>query len=191
MDTKKRKFSINQLTVIGLMSAMVFVATNFRIEIPTPLGKTMLHLGNVMCLLSGLMFGGVMGGLSAGFGSAIFDLFNPDFAPEFWITFILKFAMGFIAGSISHMNNYKGENKSVNIIAAITGAAAYVALYITKTIVLQYFILESKWEAVIAVAGTKLIVSSVNAVIAVIASITLMLSIYPALKKAGIFNKLN
>ncbi len=191
MDTKKRKFSINQLTVIGLMSAMVFVATNFRIEIPTPLGKTMLHLGNVMCLLSGLMFGGVMGGLSAGFGSAIFDLFNPDFAPEFWITFILKFAMGFIAGSISHMNNYKGENKSVNIIAAITGAAAYVALYITKTIILQYFILESKWEAVIAVAGTKLIVSSVNAVIAVIASITLMLSIYPALKKAGIFNKLN
>lgn len=191
MDTKKRKFSINQLTVIGLMSAMVFVATNFRIEIPTPLGKTMLHLGNVMCLLSGLMFGGVMGGLSAGFGSAIFDLFNPDFAPEFWITFILKFAMGFIAGSISHMNNYKGENKSVNIIAAITGAAAYVALYITKTIILQYFILESKWEAVIAVAGTKLIVSSANAVIAVIASITLMLSIYPALKKAGIFNKLN
>ncbi len=191
MDTKKRKFSINQLTVIGLMSAMVFVATNFRIEIPTPLGKTMLHLGNVMCLLSGLMFGGVMGGLSAGFGSAIFDLFNPDFAPEFWITFILKFAMGFIAGSISHMNNYKGENKGVNIIAAITGAAAYVALYITKTIILQYFILESKWEAVIAVAGTKLIVSSVNAVIAVIASITLMLSIYPALKKAGIFNKLN
>lgn len=191
MDTKKRKFSINQLTVIGLMSAMVFVATNFRIEIPTPLGKTMLHLGNVMCLLSGLMFGGVMGGLSAGFGSAIFDLFNPDFAPEFWITFILKFAMGFIAGSISHMNNYKGENKSVNIIAAITGAAAYVALYITKTIFLQYFILESKWEAVIAVAGTKLIVSSSNAVIAVIASITLMLSIYPALKKAGIFNKLN
>lgn len=191
MDTKKRKFSINQLTVIGLMSAMVFVATNFRIEIPTPLGKTMLHLGNVMCLLSGLMFGGVMGGLSAGFGSAIFDLFNPDFAPEFWITFILKFAMGFIAGSISHMNNYKGENKSVNIIAAITGAAAYVALYITKTIFLQYFILESKWEAVIAVAGTKLIVSSANAVIAVIASITLMLSIYPALKKAGIFNKLN
>ena len=191
MDTKKRKFSINQLTVIGLMSAMVFVATNFRIEIPTPLGKTMLHLGNVMCLLSGLMFGGVMGGLSAGFGSAIFDLFNPDFAPEFWITFILKFAMGFIAGSISHMNNYKGENKGVNIIAAMTGAAAYVALYITKTIILQYFILESKWEAVIAVAGTKLIVSSVNAVIAVIASITLMLSIYPALKKAGIFNKLN
>lgn len=191
MNTEKKKFSIIQLTVIGLMAAMVFVATNFRIEIPTPLGKTMLHLGNVMCLLSGLMFGGVMGGLSAGFGSAIFDLFNPDFAPEFWITFIMKFAMGFIAGSISHMKNYNGENKSVNIIAAITGAATYVALYITKTIILQYFILESKWEAVIAVAGTKLIVSSVNAVIAVIASITLMLSIYPALKKAGIFDKLN
>lgn len=191
MSNDRKKFSVYQLAVIGLMSAMVFVATNFRIEIPTPLGKTMLHLGNVMCLLSGLLFGGVMGGLSAGFGSAIFDLFDPTFAPEFWITFIMKFAMGFIAGHISHMNNYNGENKSVNIIAAIVGAAAYVVLYISKTIILQYVILGSKWEAVAAVAGTKFVVSSVNGFIAVIASIALLLSIRPALKAAGIFDKLD
>lgn len=187
----KKKFSVYQLAVIGLMSAMVFVATNFRIEIPTPLGKTMLHLGNVMCLLSGLLFGGTMGGLSAGFGSAIFDLFDPTFAPEFWITFIMKFAMGFVAGKISHMNGLNGENKNINMIAAIVAATAYVALYISKTVILQYVVLGSNWEAVIAVASTKFIVSSVNAVIAVIASIALLVSIRPALKAAGIFDKLN
>lgn len=191
MTTKNKKFSVYQLAIIGLMSAMVFVATNFRIEIPTPLGKTMLHLGNVMCLLSGLLFGGTIGGLAAGFGSVIFDLFDPTFAPEFWITFIMKFAMGFIAGKISHMKNFEGDNKKINIIAAITGAATYVVLYISKTIILQYFILESSWAAVAAVAGTKFIVSSVNAIVAVIASLLLLAAVKPALKAAGIFEKIN
>ena len=191
MKDNIKKYSIYKIAVIGLMAAMVFIATNFRIEIPTPLGKTMLHLGNVMCILSGLLFGGTIGGLAAGFGSAIFDLFDPAFAPEFWITFIMKFAMGFIAGKISHMKEYNGENRKVNIIAAIVGAAVYVTLYISKTIILQYFILNSNWEAVIAVAGTKFIVSSVNAVIAVIASLALSLTIRPALKSAGVYNKLN
>lgn len=191
MNTNSKKFSIYHLSVIGLMAAMVFVATNFRIEIPTPLGKTMLHLGNVMCLLSGLLFGGSVGGLSAGFASAIFDLFDPAFAPEFWITFIMKFAMGFIAGKVSHMKNYDGNDKKINILAAVSGSATYVFLYISKTIILQFFILESRWEAVAAVATTKFIVSSVNGIIAVIASLVILLSIKPALKAAGVFKKLN
>lgn len=191
MQTGKNNYTIYKLTVIGLMSAMVFVATNFRIEIPTPLGKTMLHLGNVMCLLSGLLFGSTIGGLSAGFGSAIFDLFDPAFAPEFWITFILKFAMGYISGKISHINGYNGENKKANIVAAILGAAMYVLLYISKTIILQFIVLQSRWEAVAAVAGTKFIVSSTNAIIAVVASILLTFSLRGPLKSAGIYNKLN
>ncbi len=190
MKAEKKKFSVYKLTAIGLMAAMVFVATNFRIEIPTPLGKTMLHLGNVMCLLSGLLFGSTIGGLAAGFGSAIFDLADPAFAPEFWITFIMKFAMGFIAGKISHMNGFNGENKTANIFAALIGASCYVALYISKTIILQYVILNSTWEAVAAVAGTKFIVSSVNAIIAVVVSLLLNISLRPSLKSAGIFNKL-
>jgi len=190
MEVKKSKFSIYQLTVIGLMSAMVFVATNFRIEIPTPLGKTMLHLGNVMCLLSGLFFGGVPGGLAAGFGSAIYDLFDPAYAPEFWITFIMKFAMGYIAGKISHIKEFNGENKKINLIAAIVAAITYVLLYILKTIFFQLVILESTWQAVSAVAITKFLVSSTNAIIAVIASLALSISLRPALKSAGVFKKL-
>lgn len=191
MSTDTKKYSIYKMSVIGLMAAMVFVATNFRIEIPTPLGKTMLHFGNVMCILSGLLFGGAIGGLAAGFGSAIFDLFDPAFAPEFWITFIMKFAMGFLAGKISHAKGFNGENRKLNIIAAVIGAASYVVLYISKTIILQYFILNSNWEAVIAVAGTKLVVSSINALTAVIASVALELALRPALKSAGVFNKLS
>ena len=185
-----KKFSTLKLAIIGLMAAMVFVATNFRIDIPTPLGKTMLHFGNVMCLLSGLLFGPITGGLAAGFGSAMFDLFDPTFAPEAWITFLMKFAMAFIAGVIAHGNGKKGENKAYNIVAAISGAVSYVLLYISKTFIMNYFIIGDKFEAVLAVTITKGTVSFVNAIIAVIASVILVLAIRPALKSAGIFKKL-
>lgn len=188
--TNKRKFSTLHLAIIGLMAALVFVATNFRIDIPTPLGKTMLHLGNVMCVLAGLLFGGITGGLAAGFGSAMFDLFDPTFAPEFWITFILKFVMGFLAGYISHSNGRKGEDKKFSTIAAITAAFGYVILYIGKTFIMNFFILGNQIEAVIAVTITKGTTSLINAIIAVVASLIISFAIRPALKSAGIFRKL-
>ncbi len=186
----KRKFSTLKLAIIGLMAAMVFIATNFRIEIPTPLGKTMLHLGNVMCILSGLLFGSMTGGLASGFGSAMFDLFDPTFAPEAWITFIMKFTMGYLAGYISHMNGQNGEDKKLNTIAAIAGAISYVILYVCKTFIMNYLIIGNKLEAVIAVTITKGTVSLTNSIIAIIASLALSLAIRPALKAAGIFRKL-
>lgn len=188
--TNKRKFSTLHLAIIGLMAALVFVATNFRIDIPTPLGKTMLHLGNVMCILSGLLFGSLTGGLAAGFGSAMFDLFDPTFAPEFWITFIMKFVMGYLTGYISHYNGRNGEDKKFNIIAAIVGAFSYVILYIGKTFIMNFFILGNQMEAVIAVTITKGTTSLVNAIIAVVASLAISFAIRPALKSAGIFRKL-
>lgn len=188
--SNRRKFSTLKLAIIGLMAALVFVATNFRIDIPTPLGKTMLHLGNVMCILSGLLFGSLTGGLAAGFGSAMFDLFDPTFAPEFWITFIMKFAMGYIAGYIAHSKGRNGEDKIFNIIAAVVGAFGYVVLYIGKTFIMNYLILGNKLEAVIAVTITKGTTSLINAIIAVIASLAIVLAIRPALKAAGLFDKL-
>lgn len=186
----KRKFSTLKLAIIGLMAAMVLVATRFRIDIPTPLGKTGLHIGNVMCVLSGLLFGPLVGGLSAGFGSAIYDLFDPTFAPEFWITFILKFVMGYLAGYISHLNGRNGEDKKTNTIAAIVGALSYVVLYIGKNFIMNYFIIGNQLDAVIAVTITKGVTSLANAVIAVVASLALAFSIRPALKSAGVFSKL-
>lgn len=187
---KNNKFSIQRIAIIGLMSAMVFVATNFRIDIPTPLGKTMIHLGNVMCLLSGLLFGGINGGLAAGIGSAMFDLFDPTFAPEAWITFIMKFVMGYLAGKIAYSKGLKGEDKKVNTIAAIVGAGCYVILYTLKTFVVNYLIIGTELSAVLAVVVTKSSISAVNAIIAVICSLALSAMIRPALRSAGVFKKL-
>lgn len=79
MNKTKQKITAYDIAAIGLMAAVVFVATNFKIYIPTAIGKTMIHFGNIFCLLSGLLLGGVRGGLAAGIGSAFFDVMDPLF----------------------------------------------------------------------------------------------------------------
>ena len=43
---KKQKFTVYDMVVVGLMAAVVYVATTLRVEIPTPMGKTMIHMAS-------------------------------------------------------------------------------------------------------------------------------------------------
>ena len=184
---KNKKPNVYQMAVVGLMAAMVFAATNIRYPIPTPIGPTMLHLGNVMCLLSGLLFGPIPGGLAAGLGSFFFDLFS-EYAAEAPITFINKFMMGFVTGLIVMPKNGI-YNRVRRIIGAISGSLTYVVLYIAKNIVTNYFILQVEWQTVLASVITKGTTSLLNAVVAVIASALLAEALVPALKRAGLLDK--
>ena len=184
LENNKKAFSTKTIVQIGLMAALVFVGTMFRIKIPAGIDGTMLHLGNVFCLLSGLLFGGVPGGLAAGFGSAIFDL-TSEYASEFWITFINKFFMGFVAGLVAHWgkNGVKNE-KLQSLVGAVCGSATYVMLYLCKTIIWQRFVYGVDWNAVWPVVGVKATTSIVNGVIAVVVSVILALALRPALRSA-------
>ena len=44
---KRKKITVNDIVVVGLMAALVFAGTNIRIYIPTLVDKTMIHCGNV------------------------------------------------------------------------------------------------------------------------------------------------
>ena len=57
-NTRKKSSAARDIVMVGLMSALVFIFTYLHIDIPTPLSNTMIHLGNVMSLLSALLFGG-------------------------------------------------------------------------------------------------------------------------------------
>ena len=48
---KKTYFTTRTMALVGVMAAMVFAMTYIGIDIPTALGKTKLHFGNIMCLL--------------------------------------------------------------------------------------------------------------------------------------------
>ena len=179
-----KKNKSRELAYIGLMAALVFVTTNFiSIKIPVGGGQTQIHVGNAMCILSGLLFGPVAGGLASGIGSMFVDLLNPAWAPEFWITLIMKFAMGFMAGLISHM----GKQSNVkNIVAAIIGAVSYVICYLTKNYIQEAILMQQPWETVSAILITKGLASFTNAMIAMTVSVILYNILKPALKRANI-----
>ena len=73
MEKTGNRFSVRQLAIIGLLSALVFVFSWIQV----PVGDVgRVHLGNVFCALSGLLLGAVPGGLCAGI-STLAKLLNP------------------------------------------------------------------------------------------------------------------
>ncbi|MEA5051522.1 MAG: ECF transporter S component [Oscillospiraceae bacterium] len=215
MEQKNQK--TRNLVTVGLMAALVFIFTYIHIDIPTPLGKTMLHLGNVMCILGAFLFGKKKGALAAGIGSMFYDLFDPAFIAQCWITFILKFAMAWVAGAIAEGGRRRGaplcgqdagetpanggaaagvaaapqkKHLGRSIAAALCGALTYVALYLGKTFIINYWIYQYALETVLATMVTKGTTSLVNALIAVAASVALNSAVRPALEKAGLADRL-
>ncbi len=186
----KQKFSTRTLTQIGLMAALVFVGTYLRIKIPIGGDGTMLHLGNVFCILAGLLFGGIPGGLAAGFGSAIFDL-TSEYAYEFWITFINKFIMAYVAGTLA-TSSMRFIHTKLNLwrptIAAVAGSLSYTVLYSLKSIITSRFVQGLPWNAVWPVVSVKFAVSLTNGIIAVVVSLALYFALKPALEKAHLLS---
>ena len=179
-----KKNTAKQLAFVGIMAALVYVTSAFlQIQIPTAIGSTRLHMGNVMCLLSGLLLGPVPGGLAAGIGSAFFDLTNPAYIASTPFTFAFKFLMAWVCGTVARLGK---EQLWALIVGAAVGAVSYVLLYLGKSFVEDYLVLGLPFEGVILSLGTKALTSTVNGVIAAVVSVPLNLILKPLLKKANL-----
>ncbi len=182
---KNNVFNIKTIAVIGLMAALVFVGTNMRIKIPIGLDGTMLHFGNVFCLLAGLLFGPVVGSLSAGIGSALFDL-TSEYASEAWITFINKFFMGLVAGLVAKAL-LKNNHKTINyVIAAMAGSLTYSMLYLIKTLIFNIWIYAVPLETLPAIMAVKTAITLTNGIIAVCVGVFFAKTMRTPLARAGI-----
>ncbi|MEF9895081.1 MAG: ECF transporter S component [Clostridia bacterium] len=186
----KRNQKLYGVVFTGLMAAMVFVATMFlKIEIPTPTGPTMLKVGNIVCLLGGMLFGGVYGGLAAGIGSALYDLTNPVFAPEAWITLIRFFMTGFLTGVIAHGFGKKGADMKMNLLAATCGSLFNWLFYVVKSVGVLMVAGSAFYPALIG-SSVKMATSGINAVIAVVCAMLLIKPLNLALRRAGMLEKI-
>lgn len=182
---ENRKFSTYRIVFLAVMAAVVCVVTFFRF----PLLGSKVHLANAMCLLSGMLFGPIGGGIAAGLGSALYDvLFGGYAAIEALVTFVSKFLMAAVCALL--IGSKKDQHLRVAL-ASIAGAATYVALYMLKTFVKEHFIKNIALDATWVVMGTKLPASLINAVVGVIVSCVLFYAIRPALRKAGLLEKLS
>jgi len=181
-----KNITLRCLLRLALLSALVFAGSYIRITIPLPIDKAAIHLGNVMCVLSGLLMG-PLGGLPAAFGSAFFDLTNPIYAAEAPITFLTKFFIGFLAGLISHHKNRDGLVQSWNITGGIVGSLTYVVLYMTKSWLFGIYVYGLQPAlALYTYVLPKLLTSLFNGAVAVTCAVPLAAVIRSALKKSGL-----
>lgn len=189
--TRKLRFSIYDMAIVGVMAAICFVVTYFiKIEVPTPAGTTMIKLANGFCLLAGVLFGGVRGGLAAGFGSMFYDLLDPKYITDAPFTLIRFFLMAFICGIICWSGDKKGDSFWRNLVGASVGAVFSLAFYFVQSIIKQLLLGQPFDVAVIQCVG-KLTSSTVNAVVGIIVVCLLAPPMKQALKKAGLYQKLH
>lgn len=180
---KNKLFSI---TSIGLMGALVYVSSLISIDIPLALGNTRLHLGNVFCLLSGMLLGPVGGGLSAGIGSFFFDVTNPKYITSAPFTFIFKFLLAFVCGKVAYAKNSDGLKLNYNLTGGILGSITYIILYSTRNFI-ENLLLGTEMQTAVILTVQKASVSFVNGLIAVVVAVPLGL----ALRKALDLNNIN
>ncbi|MBS4913536.1 MAG: ECF transporter S component [Veillonella sp.] len=88
------KFSIRDIVYIGMLSAIMVLAT--FIFVPLPAGA-MAHLGSAALFTISSLFGGVYGGLSAALGSAIFDMLSGNYVYTVY-SIIIKGLCGLMVG---------------------------------------------------------------------------------------------
>ena len=93
------------ISIIGLMSALVFVGTYF-FKIPSAFGYT--HLGDCMIILTVCLFGTRRGVLAGAIGAGLSD-FLGGYAVWVLPTMVLKGLWAFIAGTIAYklLPNFK------------------------------------------------------------------------------------
>ena len=180
--------SVLKLTLTAIMIALCYVSFAFlKITIPTPLGYTSFHLGNVMCVVAALLLGGVTGGLVGAIGMGIGDILDPVYimiAPK---TIILKMMIGLVVGGVSHklfkIKNLEG--KKLTIAVDISSASGMLANMIGEPVFGYFYykyVLNAEEKALSALLGYNLASTTVNAIITVILATTIYLVIRNRLK---------
>lgn len=188
----KKTISTKKIVLTALLAALTVAGSYLRIKVPSIVGTSAFHLGNIMCALSGILLGPWFGGLAAGLGSAIYDMFDPMYISECWITFIMKGAYGVVVGLIAWSGKtpwHAGVKRSYlkAVLAAVAGALTYAVLYLSKTFFYGGLLVKGLTpDAAFLAMLEKIPPTTFNAVVAVIAAPLLAAAISKALEKARI-----
>ena len=191
----KTKFTVQKISVIGIMAALSFVAYEF-FRIPNVLGTgSSFHLGNTFTALTALLLDGVSGGLAGAIGLALADIMAGD--PGYAVTtFVLKFIIGITCGAVAHkvfkLRDLDRHSKGYLLKVIVAGGSGLLLNVITDPF-LGYFrnIYIFGQEYTVAQALSKIAggVTFVNSVASTICVVILYLALRPALERAGLLPK--
>ena len=191
----KTKFTVQKISIIGIMAALSFVAYEF-FRIPNVLGTgSSFHLGNTFTALTALLLDGVSGGLAGAIGLALADILAGD--PGYAVTtFVLKFIIGITCGAVAHkvfkLRDLDSHSKGYLLKVIVAGGSGLLLNVITDPF-LGYFrnIYIFGQEYTVAQALSKIAggVTFVNSVASTICVVILYLALRPALERAGLLPK--
>lgn len=180
---QNRSLSTRKIVFTALMAALTVAGSAIRIKVPSAIaGTNAIHLGNIMCALSGILLGPQLGGLAAGLGSAIYDMFDPMYIAEAWLTFLMKGAYGLVAGLIVHSGKGKWNYVKATI-ASAAGAVLYAALYLAKSYFKGIYVKGLTTAASLLALVEKVPPTVFNAAVAIIFAPILAIAIRKALVK--------
>lgn len=193
----KKKFSIMEIAVIGVMAALAYVAYAF-LKIPVSInGSTSsIHVGNAFPALTALLLDGVCGGLAGAIGLTLADIVagTPHYAIT---TFILKYLIGITCGFVAH-RVFKLRQRSPKdgfsyYLAVIASAASGLVLNIFTDPFLGYFRkvyiqgLTQDFASVLTKISSA--TTAVNSLICCVLAVALYLLLKPALQKSGLLKR--
>ena len=191
----KTKFTVQKISIIGIMAALSFVAYEF-FRIPNVLGTgSSFHLGNTFTALTALLLDGVSGGLAGAIGLALADILAGD--PGYAITtFVLKFIIGITCGAVAH-KAFKlrdlDKHSAGYLVKVIAAAGSGLLLNVVTDPFLGYFrnVYIFGQEYTVAQALSKIAggVTFVNSVASTVCAVILYLALRPALERAGLLPK--
>lgn len=133
----KNKRLLLSITCIGVFSALSYIGVLIHIPIPSPLGKPMIHLGNLIVIVASLIFGGWIGGISGAIGMGLYDLIAGYDIWSITRTIILKLVMGLIVGFIYH-RLIKKEKCNIAILSILVGLFFLVVGILFLSLALKY-----------------------------------------------------
>ena len=191
----KTKFTVQKISIIGIMAALSFVAYEF-FRIPNVFGTgSSFHLGNTFTALTAMLLDGVSGGLAGAIGLALADVVAGD--PGYAVTtFVLKFIIGITCGAVAH-KAFKlrdlDKHSSGYLVKVIVSAGSGLLLNVLTDPFLGYFrnVYIFGQEYTVAQALTKIAggVTFVNSVASTVCAVILYLALRPALERAGLLPK--
>ena len=187
--TPNPKTDLIRLAQAGLLAALCYIGfAFFKIDMP---GHVAFHFGNVFCVLAALLLGSFWGGLAGAVGMTIADLTTAyvTSAPK---TFLLKLCIGVIVGLVAHvcfkLADISDKKKIVGV--TVLASACGMAFNMVADPLVGYFyktyLLGIPQDLAKAMTQMATIVTSVNAVLAVIFASIFYLALRPAIKKAGL-----
>ena len=192
----KKKFTAREITIIGVMAALSFVAYEF-LRIPNVFGTgSSFHLGNTFTALTAMLLDGVSGGLAGAVGLALADIVAGD--PGYAITtFILKFIIGIVCGAFAHkvfhLKDRDTANKGAYLGAVIGSAFSGLLVNVFTDPFLGYFRNRYIFGQTVELASiaTKIAsgVTLVNSILSTICAVVLYLALRPALEKNHLLPK--